>query len=524
MKLSKQLSTSAYLAVRAWASEVRTLEADLADANARAMELTARCDRMRVAATEANDSAREWKRSCDMATATLHLIYEMREHALRREWQRALSVSDYERDMAISVAGRALAKSDRGVSRDLFYAGMAVVHFFDLARIKEQDRQIFGRWLTIEEARLAGEMSIYGRYTPKLRAFHRRAQAAESRAIKAEREAATLRVRLQGAIAKIPPGDLWRMRIERENEARACATPGTREVRRNGGNACDMDAGPCACGAWHKPGQEWAGIPDVALEATSGGNRQAEAAECVAALTKLGARATIDGPSTLRPGDTLVTGGIPVGIRGPFPIADTISRVDSLRLERDAARARAERDGCDNSTTDDSDLCDGCAMFPGPPPVDVDALRRTTREIIQAKTDAIAERDARIATLERERDEARDTQRDLHRRTQEAEALAESRAAMARACCGACDYAKGIARAERAEAAMKRVRDVVYDMTLPSTDAWRAVHAIIDGKEVASKPSEDRCPHCFGGWDDPVCGGMECTKCGGSGKRGGRNA
>lgn len=143
------------------ADAIAALEADLADANARAMELTARCDRMRVERDDANARAangglddfdeayasllatsRVWEERAYAAV----LVYEMREHALQAEAIRERTA----REIGMGVAQGELNRRDEKSAK-----------------------------------------------------FHRRAQAAESRAIKVERESATLRVRLQGAIREM---------------------------------------------------------------------------------------------------------------------------------------------------------------------------------------------------------------------------------------------------------------------------------------------------------------------------------
>jgi hypothetical protein len=35
----------------------------------------------------------------------------------------------------------------------------------------------------------------------------------------------------------------------------------------------------------------------------------------------------------------------------------------------------------------------------------------------------------------------------------------------------------------------------------------------------APRPMMDRCPRCFGGYEDPICGGDKCTTCNGTGMR-----
>jgi hypothetical protein len=100
MKLSEEMIASGVaggFAGHPWAGHVAALEADLADANARAMELTARCDR---------------------------------ERALRVAAEREAKSETHRADTNYDT-GTAIIRS----ATERWKAGMAVVHFFDLARM-----------------------------------------------------------------------------------------------------------------------------------------------------------------------------------------------------------------------------------------------------------------------------------------------------------------------------------------------------------------------------------------------------
>lgn len=311
-------------AIARWEEE---MEADLADANARAMELTARCDReraLRVAAERERDLARE------------------RAHA----------------GMPLCVCAK--------WGGCHVNAGMAVVHFFDLARIdtlrriQDRERSIAGK----QSARLSNTLAAQSRW-------HRRAQAAESRAIKAEREAA----------------------VRRDSDGYVVYGPLTEHPRDD--------------------------VPP-----SSGGARGLDAAD------------TFD---DLRFGEDL----------------------------DDLARRRVTE----------------------PPPVDVDALRRTAREIIQAKTAAIAERDARIEVLERERDGLKGIVDGYG-----CELLCgtdyNGKPYAVRGNSGAISYVQdAIARAERAEARIAKVAKWASDLRQSSSTQvamlGQILDEILDGREGA---------------------------------------
>lgn len=142
MKLSERIRSGHGISGNL-ADAAEALEDDLAAERSRCQDLTARLDRARTDYRVVNGERDYFERGI----AVLHLVYEMREHALQTR---------HDRERAIAHR---------------------------------------------QSARLSNTLAGQSR-------FHRRAQAAESRAIKAEREAATLRVRLRGAIAKIPPGNL----------------------------------------------------------------------------------------------------------------------------------------------------------------------------------------------------------------------------------------------------------------------------------------------------------------------------
>lgn len=519
-----------------WRRGVEDLEAALDDANARAQGLTARCDRLRdvvraretetlAACAEADelraerDAAVEASRYANLparAVAVLHLVYEMREHALRR-------------DHAERCNGIVRAMYDIDQAKHVAWRGVS----------KKRERE--------------------------MAAMHRRAQSAESRATKLARDAATLRVRLQGAIAKIPhevhrrehasPCDdincEWcesptymaeysaatgvlgpietippvaleasDVRVQRANALAARlleSGPDFEDCRWCHGTKQSRNAWAIMCAECNGAGRQRR-IKEAALEATSGGNRQAEALHD-------GARCEREGCANARGYymDVCDEHGDDDDAKGWHTyLADVPALTDS---GDDLARRRVtERAEPTDEEEEAADL----------------ACTAHVIKTMNASLVTIAERDARIASLERERDEeaARasaeidcalrlmgDVSR-LERERDEAIARAEQSErrypatiahmhdAVARAeraeherdaldlfrdeqatlinqLLGQCAGWKD--RAERAEARIAKVRERVSGMRLPSPHDWssgsesacRDVLAILDGKEGA---------------------------------------
>ena len=158
---------------------------------------------------------------------------------------------------AAECVDRAESSAERHLDNKRWWmAGMAVVHFFDLAREDAvrlalrvppsnhdttrfaefvsqglyqsrarcadlEQREQRRRWIAAE-AKVEGACEMVRHYRPRIRALNRRAQQAESRATKAERANATLQARLDGALAKLAS--------ERKSipHARATFAPGLR--------------------------------------------------------------------------------------------------------------------------------------------------------------------------------------------------------------------------------------------------------------------------------------------------------
>ena len=329
------------------------LEADLADANARAMELTARCDRMRdvVRAREAETLAA----SAEADELRAELLCARGDVDMMRDAVKRAEADAYE-----TPHTRCFADKGR------WMAGMGVVHFFDLARLDVVTERMDGRCKCVVaqicgapgdthtecEERGARDQEAYehgmadgiGCHQGDQRAMHRRAQAAESRATKLAREAATLWVRLQGAIAKIPPGP------KPEPDHDWCNDINCKECDSDATFIAEYDTATGVLGPIET-------IPPVALEASDGGARMLDKAPRTKSVSELTRE-------RLHPAFVPPSSG---GARG----LDAAERLDMDRQYDHVFHAAfGEREGHEA-------LCDHRA--------------------------AIAERDARIAELTRER-------------------------------------------------------------------------------------------------------------------------
>lgn len=353
-----------------------------------------------------------------MATATPYLVYEMREHALRRERDA------YEGLLAKKVT-HLVRRSDgkrlyHEIDEDIHSTGGAWVFGEDIVRFNEE--------------RNARRVSV--------RDLNRRAQAAESRAIRAERDlatqVATLQARLDGAIREMDA-----KRVEEH----------VRRVRESNPNVR---------------------IPDVALEATSGGNRQAE---------RLDMDRQYDHVFQAAFAPDLAWRGVTEQAENPLRIPEMLADFAHDVAERDARIATLEAfvrrvasggtivssnaltptqiviaRAADRMHIDDDGL--GYVYVPGPlafrgsiADMDEDELRA----VISSQSTAIY--DLRIELEEAQADEA---------------------TAMIAA-------TEAIARAERLEAVIARARQAIenrYDKAETAWDACNCVLAILAGKDV----------------------------------------
>lgn len=284
------------------AIKVRALEAELDSERARAQDLTARCDRMRTerdaALKDASGSRFERDLACGVAVgalrradegvppsaalagiAILHLVYEMREHALLRllddalkaieritscpdgglgPWTRAEAIlahdiaadptkstsiygvtTQWTGEVAENAERAHRTKTADSAPRLLRQVLPWVRSMTELLMLTEADlanANLRAQDLAAQLDRTRAERDALQRHydaaspehnllalldlyddrraeiaarEPALKrlyaAMHRRAQAAESRIAKLERENTTLRARLAGAIAKLPP-------------------------------------------------------------------------------------------------------------------------------------------------------------------------------------------------------------------------------------------------------------------------------------------------------------------------------
>jgi hypothetical protein len=182
-------------------------------------------------------------RQHEEAVAILHLVYSMREYALRGR------IANQRRELRMLNAQIAAVESD----------GM-MLRFRD-AVAKWQRRAEDAERNLRETSDLANST---------IRRLNRRAQAAESRAIKAERAQRTLHVRLMGALKALDDArHKWERGIDTASGPDVTIMSETRApARKSGGVDLSMIIGS-------RP------IPETALEPTDGGGRQEDAVDVI---------------------------------------------------------------------------------------------------------------------------------------------------------------------------------------------------------------------------------------------------
>lgn len=202
---------------------------------------------------------------------------------------------------------------------------------------------------------------------------------------------------------------------------------------------------------------------------------------------------------------------LPEGVRRPVPPTAMEPRMEGGRgldeAEREscddlACACRARRPDAAHLVANALTLASEAHHAPGDGPLHAEWRDKPHRVVydlcatVRAQADVIANRDTRIA--------------DLERRLREAEGQRDEAIGAAVTVCDAL---------ERAEAKLQWIREIGMKPGVYLGDFGRRAMAII-GEESGTPTTraDRRCPHCWDGWDDPVCGGLECTKCGGTGK------